>query len=165
MTRTSLALSAAALLVAAALPMSSASAQTDSAAAKNRAGAYDASQSVSLTGVTVIRVDTVQAAAGSSLSAVLASGNDSVTAWLAPVAFLTANSITLAAGDVIDVIGSKVMMGGKPSLITTEIKKGEAKVVLRDKATGAPAWPSASTKPQEMAKPDAAPAAASAAKP
>ena len=156
MTRTSLALSAAALRVAVALAMSTASAQADSAAAKNRAGAYDATQSVSLTGVTVIRVDTVQAATGASLSAVLASGNDSVTAWLAPVSFLTANAITLAAGDVIDISGAKVSMAGKPSLIATEIKKGEAKVVLRDKATGAPAWPGASAKPQEMAKPDAA---------
>lgn len=155
MTRTSLALSTAALLAAAVLPMSNASAQTDSAAAKNRAGAYDASQSVSLTGVTVIRVDTVQAAAGASLSAVLASGNDSVTAWLAPVSFLTANSITLSAGDVIDISGAKVSMAGKPSLIATTIKKGETQVVLRDKATGAPVWSGASAKPQEMTKPDA----------
>ncbi len=159
MTRSSIALSAAALLVALAVPTSRVAAQTDSAAAKSKAGMYDASQSVSLTGVTIVRVDTVRASAGNTLNAVLASGTDSVTAWLAPVDFLTSNSITLVAGDVIDIIGAKVMVAGKPSLIASEIKKGESKVVLRDKATGAPAWPAAggaapmSRPPEAAAKP------------
>ena len=141
MTRTSLTLSAAALLVAVALPVSQASAQQDSAAGRSRAGAYDASKSVALTGVTVVRVDTVKQGAGMTLNAVISAGRDSVTAWLAPVDFLTSKSITLAAGDVIDLTGSTLMAAGKPSLIATEIKKGETKVTLRDKATGAPAWP------------------------
>lgn len=157
MTRSSIALSAAALLVALAVPTSQAAAQTDSAAAKARAGMYDASQSVSLTGVTIVRVDTVSSSTGTTLNAVLASGTDSVTAWLAPVDFLTSNAITLVAGDIIDIIGAKVMVGGKPSLIASEIKKGEAKVVLRDKATGAPAWPAAGaapvSRPPAMVKP------------
>ncbi|MCC7052126.1 MAG: hypothetical protein IT355_02590 [Gemmatimonadaceae bacterium] len=149
MTRTSLLRSALALVTAVVLPMSVATAQTDSAAARSRAGMYDATQHVAFTGVTVVRVDTVKAASGtgSSLSAVFAAGNDSLTAWLAPAEFLTANSVTLAAGDVIDISGSKVMMEGKPALIASEIKKGEAKVVLRDKATGAPAWPQGTARP------------------
>jgi hypothetical protein len=141
MTRSSIARSTAALLLALGTATSTAAAQTDSAAAKGKAGMYDASQSISLTGVTVVRIDTVRASAGNTLNAVLASGTDSVTAWLAPVDFLTSNSMTLAAGDVIDIIGAKVMVAGKPSLIASEIKKGESKVTLRDKATGAPAWP------------------------
>jgi hypothetical protein len=140
MSRTLKALSGAAMLVACALPLSTAAAQTDSAAAKNRSG-FDAASAVSMTGVTIIRVDTLKQGDSASLSAVLASGNDSVTAMIAPVSFLTSNSLTLAAGDVIDISGSRLMLGGKASLIATEIKKGEAKVVLRDKATGAPAWP------------------------
>lgn len=155
MKRTSLALSAAALLVAMALPTSNVAAQADSAAAKNRAGAYDATQSVSFTGVTVIRIDTVQAGAGSTVSAVFAAGNDSLTAWIAPATFLLANSMTLAAGDVIDISGSKVTMAGKPSLIASEIKKGETKLVLRDKASGVPAWPQAAAKSMDMTKPPA----------
>ena len=141
MTRTSIALSATALLVAIALPVTQVNAQVDSAAAKSRAGMYDAAQSVTLTGVTVIRVDSVKTDSSVTLSVVLAAGNDSLTAWIAPVDFLSSKSVTLTAGDVIDITGSKVMVAGKASLIATEIKKGEMKVVLRDKATGAPAWP------------------------
>lgn len=141
MTRTAMARSAAALLLAIALPLAHAQAQTDSASARNRAGAYDASQSVALTGVTVIRVDTLKQGDIMSLSAVLAAGNDSVTATLAPVEFLIAKAITLTAGDVIDITGAKTMADGKASLIASEIRKGSTRVTLRDKATGAPAWP------------------------
>jgi hypothetical protein len=155
MTRSSIALSAVALMAALAVPTSHAAAQTDSAAAKGKAGMYDASQSVSLTGVTVVRIDTVRASAGNTINAVLASGSDSVTAWLAPADFLASNALTLAAGDVIDIIGAKVMVAGKPSLIASEIKKGDSKVTLRDKATGAPAWPAGGAAPTSR-PPDAA---------
>jgi hypothetical protein len=47
----------------------------------------------------------------------------------------------LAAGDVIDVTGSTLMAAGTQALIATEIKKGATKVTLRDKTSGAPAWP------------------------
>ena len=138
MTRSLKALSAAALLAACALPLTSASAQ-DSAAAKIRT--FDATSAVSLTGVSIIRVDTLKQGENTSVSALFVSGADSITAMIAPVTFLSSNSLTLAAGDVIDISGSKLMMGGKPMLVATEIKKGDTKVVLRDKATGAPAWP------------------------
>ncbi|MBC7841757.1 MAG: hypothetical protein H7099_05575 [Gemmatimonadaceae bacterium] len=138
MTRSLKALSAVAMLAACALPISSASAQ-DSAAAKIRT--FDAASAVSLTGVSIIRVDTLKQGENSSVSALFVSGSDSITAMIAPVTFLSSNSLTLAAGDVIDISGSKLMMAGKSMLVATEIKKGETKVVLRDKATGAPAWP------------------------
>lgn len=140
MTRTIKALSAAAMLVACALPLTTASAQ-DSAAAKSRS--YDAAAAVSLTGVSIVRVDTLRQGENASVSALLLSGTDSITAMIAPVTFLSSNSLTLAAGDVIDISGSKMTMGGRPMLVATEIKKGETKLVLRDKATGAPAWPQA----------------------
>ncbi len=140
MTRTIKALSAAAMLVACALPLTTAAAQ-DSAAAKSRS--YDAAAAVSLTGVSIVRVDTLRQGENTSVSALLLSGTDSITAMIAPVTFLSSNSLTLAAGDVIDISGSKMTMGGRPMLVATEIKKGETKLVLRDKATGAPAWPQA----------------------
>jgi hypothetical protein len=141
MTGTYKALSAIAVLAALACSSTDAMAQQDSASGRTRsAPGYDAAQSVTMTGMTVVRIDTVRQGGGSSLSALLASGNDSVTALLAPAEFMSAKLVTLAAGDVIDISGSKVIVGGKPAIITTEIKKGEAKVVLRDKATGAPAW-------------------------
>ena len=138
MTRTIKALSGAAMLMACALPLTAVSAQ-DSAAAKIRT--YDAASAVSLTGVSIIRVDTLKRGDDSSISALLSSGTDSISAMIGPVTFLMSNSLTLAAGDVIDISGSRLTMGGKPALIATEIKKGETRIVLRDKATGAPAWP------------------------
>ena len=140
MTRTLKALSGAAILVACALPITAVQAQ-DSAAAKNRSAAFQAGQTVSLTGVTIIRVDTVNTGAAASVSALVASGSDSISAMIAPVTYLASNSLTLAAGDVIDIAGSKMTMAGKPSIIATEVKKGDTKVVLRDKTTGAPVWP------------------------
>lgn len=140
MTRTIKALSGAAMLMACALPLTTVSAQ-DSAAAKIRT--YDPASAVSLTGVSIIRVDTLKRGDDSSLSALLSSGTDSISAMIGPVTFLMSNSLTLAAGDVIDISGSRLMMAGKPMLMATEIRKGETKVVLRDKATGAPAWPQA----------------------
>ena len=88
-------------------------------------------------------IDTLRQGEYASVSALLVSGTDSVTAMIGPVTFLAANALTLAAGDVIDISGSKMLMAGKPMLMATEIRKGETRVVLRDKATGAPAWPQA----------------------
>ena len=139
MTRSHNTLSALAIIAAFALPLTNASAQ-DSAAAKMRT--YDAASAVTLTGVKVIRVDTLSAGNNPSLSLQLESGSDSISAMIGPVTFLASNSLMFAAGDMVDISGSKVTMAGKPSLIATEIKKGDKKVVLRDKATGAPAWPS-----------------------
>jgi hypothetical protein len=154
MTRSNMTLSTAALLLTIALPMSEARAQADSAAAKNKAGMYDSTQLVSLTGVTVIRVDTVSQGGTPTLSAVVAAGNDSLSAWLAPVSFLTKNAITLTAGDVIDIAGSRVTMAGTPSLIASQLKKGEVTLVLREKSTGQPAWPQGtSSMPPAAVKP------------
>lgn len=143
MTRTIKALSGAAMLIACALPITTVSAQ-DSAAARNARTSFDPASAVSLTGATIIRVDTLKRGEHNAITAMLSSGTDSISAMIGPVTFLMSNSLTLAAGDVIDISGSKLMLGGQPSLIATEIKKGETKVVLRDKATGVPAWPQAS---------------------
>lgn len=143
MTRTITALSGAAMLIACALPITAVSAQ-DSAAARNARTSFDPSAAVSLTGATIIRVDTLRRGESNSVSALLSSGTDSISAMIGPVAFLMSKSLTLAAGDVIDIAGSKLMMGGQSMLVATEIKKGETTVVLRDKATGVPAWPQTS---------------------
>lgn len=149
MTRSITALSSAAMLIACALPISAVSAQ-DSAAAKNARTSFDPAAAASFAGATIIRVDTLKRGENTSITALLTSGTDSMTAMIAPVAFLVSNSLTLAAGDVIDITGSKLMMAGQSMLIATEIKKGETKVTLRDKATGVPAWPQTSAPPAGM---------------
>jgi hypothetical protein len=139
MTRTTFGLAGAALIAAIVLP-TTASAQDSASARTKPAAPTEASAPVALTGVTIVRIDTVKSGGAASLNAVLASGSDSINVMLAPVEFLTSKSITLAAGDVIDVSGARVMVGGRPALVATEIKKGSTSVMLRDKATGAPAW-------------------------
>ncbi len=109
------------------------------ASVNERGDGRDIRASVALTGVTVLRIETVKQGDGSSVNAVRVVGKDSVTAWLAPAEFLSAKSISLAAGDVVDVTGSTLMAAGTQALIATEIRKGATKVVLRDKASGAPA--------------------------
>ena len=139
MTRTFTALSSAAMLIACALPITAVSAQ-DSAAARNGRMSFDPSAVVTLTGATVIRVNTLKRGENLSITALMSSGTDSISAMIAPVTFLLTNALTLAAGDVIDISGAALMIAGKPSLVTTEIKKGDARLVLRDKTTGMPAW-------------------------
>jgi hypothetical protein len=58
---------------------------------------------------------------------------------LGPEAYLQSQGLSLAKGDELEVTGSKVQLGGSPALIAQTVKKGEAKVTLRD-ANGVPAW-------------------------
>ena len=129
-----------AVILLALLPAQQAQAQTrDSASAKTRMG-YDAAKSVAMTGLTVARVDTTTQGDRPSVSALLTSGTDSVHATIAPVDFLVQKAMTLNAGDVVDITGSKSMMGSSAMLIASELKKGAVTLTLRDKATGQPAW-------------------------
>lgn len=147
MNRITLARMTTALLFAVAAPIV-VSAQQDSAGARSRASVFDAASVASFSGLTVVRVDGASRGPGSEISVILAIGADSITAMLAPADFLASRLITLGLGDVVEIAGSKVMMGGRPVLIATEITKGNAAAVLRDKATGAPAWLSASAPPK-----------------
>jgi hypothetical protein len=58
---------------------------------------------------------------------------------LGPSSFLAARSLELASGDAIEVTGSRIALGGTPTLIAQAVKKGDATVTLRD-ASGIPAW-------------------------
>lgn len=130
------------LMVIAALtiPALASAQQQDSASGRSRGMAWDASQAVTKTGMTVVRVDTTTQGMRQSISALLANGADSVHAMIAPAEFLASKSFTLASGDVIDISGTTSTMGGRSMLVASEIKKGTTTVTLRDKATGTPAW-------------------------
>jgi hypothetical protein len=45
----------------------------------------------------------------------------------------------IAAGDKIEVKGSRISFGGKPAIIAAEVRKGSAALMLRD-PNGVPAW-------------------------
>jgi hypothetical protein len=56
-----------------------------------------------------------------------------------PAWFLEKEGLQLAAGDQLEVTGSKITWDGKPALIAQVVKKGTAAVALRD-LNGIPVW-------------------------
>jgi hypothetical protein len=56
-----------------------------------------------------------------------------------PTAFLKANNINIVKGDAVEILGSRVTIGGGPALLAREIKKGDSTWALRD-ASGRPLW-------------------------
>ena len=64
-----------------------------------------------------------------------------------PSSYVTGQGFTFAKGDQVEVLGSKVKMGGSEALIAREIKKGDKTLVLRN-AQGIPAWSGGQQRPQ-----------------
>ena len=58
---------------------------------------------------------------------------------LGPTNFLEAKKFSVAKGDQVEVVGSKVQIQGTDALIAREITKGDQKLTLRD-AQGIPVW-------------------------
>lgn len=58
---------------------------------------------------------------------------------LGPAWYIERLDIKIRKGDKIEVKGSQVMMKGTPTLIASEIKKGDTTVILRDE-NGVPLW-------------------------
>jgi hypothetical protein len=56
-----------------------------------------------------------------------------------PTAYLTEKGITLAKGDTLEILGSRVTIGEEPVVIARQIKKGDKTWTLRD-ASGRPVW-------------------------
>ena len=58
---------------------------------------------------------------------------------LGPASYVDRQPMKIAAGDRIEVKGSRLAIDGKPVIIAAEVRKGSEKVILRDDA-GIPAW-------------------------
>ena len=56
-----------------------------------------------------------------------------------PTTYLTEKGITLAKGDTLEILGSRVTMDERPVVIARQIKKGDNTWTLRD-ASGRPVW-------------------------
>ncbi|HEX6905995.1 MAG TPA: hypothetical protein VF154_05245 [Terriglobales bacterium] len=56
-----------------------------------------------------------------------------------PSSYIAAQGFTFAQGDKVEVLGSKVKLGGGEALIAREIKQGDKTLVLRN-AQGIPQW-------------------------
>jgi hypothetical protein len=73
------------------------------------------------------------------LHVTLKSATESIEVHLGPVAFLNDKNVTVAAGDTLEVLGSRVTLDGEPVLLAREVKKGDTVWTLRDSA-GRPMW-------------------------
>ena len=70
---------------------------------------------------------------------ILKTDKETLEVHLGPTSFLEQEKFTFAKGDQIEVIGSKVKVGGADALLAREVKKGDKTLTLRN-AQGVPAW-------------------------
>ncbi len=70
---------------------------------------------------------------------ILQDGSGPIEVFVGPTLYLTAQGMTFAKGETIEVTGSKVQVGGAPALLVRQIKKGDKSLALRDQS-GLPAW-------------------------
>lgn len=75
------------------------------------------------------------------------SGSDVLTVHLGPSEFLGNSKFSVAKGDKIEVVGSKVQLGGNNVVIAREVKKADQVLTLRD-AQGLPKWRGAGKGPR-----------------
>jgi hypothetical protein len=64
---------------------------------------------------------------------------ETIPVHLGPSWYVEKQAVTIAAGDKVEVTGSRVTYEGKPAIIAREVKKGGQVLKLRD-AAGVPAW-------------------------
>ena len=105
---------------------------------------YDVKTETTIKG-TVESVDTVTGAAGRGRQAVggthltVKTEKETLAVHVGPTAYLTEKGITLAKGDTLEILGSRVMIDQEPVVIARQIKKGDNTLTLRD-ASGRPLW-------------------------
>ena len=64
---------------------------------------------------------------------------EALAVHVGPTAYLTEKGITLAKGDTLEILGSRVTIDEQPVVIARQIKKGDNTWTLRD-ASGRPLW-------------------------
>jgi hypothetical protein len=69
----------------------------------------------------------------------LATATETIDVHLGPAAMLDAKNVTIASGDTVTILGSRVTLGGTPVLLAKEIARGDETWTLRDPA-GLPLW-------------------------
>jgi hypothetical protein len=105
---------------------------------------YDVKTETTITG-TVESVENITGAGGrgrrgmGGTHLVVKSENDTVEVHVGPAAYLAEKGITLAKGDTLEILGSRVKVDNETVLIARQIKKGDNTWTLRD-ASGRPAW-------------------------
>ena len=70
---------------------------------------------------------------------ILKTEKGTIPVHLGPSWYMEKQPVTIAAGDKVEVTGSRITYQGKPAIIAQEVKKGDQVLRLRD-AAGTPAW-------------------------
>lgn len=89
----------------------------------------------------VVRVDrfTPGRGMGYGVHLVLKTATESLDVHLGPSWYVEQQGLTFASGDKLEVTGSRITYQGKPTIIASEVKKGDKVLKLRD-ARGVPVW-------------------------
>lgn len=69
----------------------------------------------------------------------LKTGTETISVHLGPAWYIDNQEVKIAAGDKIEIKGSRITFEGKPALIAAEIRKGDDVLILRDES-GIPTW-------------------------
>ena len=77
----------------------------------------------------------------------LKTDKETIPVHLGPSWYMEKQAVTIAAGDKVEVTGSRITYEGKPTIIAGEVKKGGQVLKLRD-AAGIPAWAGAGPRSQ-----------------
>ena len=89
--------------------------------------------------VTSVQQMTPMKGMGPGVHLTLKTDKETVDVHLGPAWYIERQDIKIAAGDKIEVKGSRITYQGKPAIIAAEIHKGDEVLVLRD-ANGIPMW-------------------------
>ena len=106
---------------------------------------YDVKTETTIKG-TVESVETITAAGargrrglGGTHLTVKTEKKETLEVHVGPTAYLTEKGITLAKGDTLEILGSRVTIDKEPVVIARQIEKGDNTWTLRD-AAGRPLW-------------------------
>jgi hypothetical protein len=99
---------------------------------------YDTSTEITLAG-TVQEVLHPQMGRMNGTHLLLKAETETIEVHIGPSNFVSSEGFTFAKGDSVQVLGSKVTIGGKQALIAREVTKDSKTLTLRDK-TGRPLW-------------------------
>ena len=99
---------------------------------------YDASTEITITG-TVQDVLHPQMGRMEGTHLLLKTETETIEVHVGPSNFVSGKGFTFAKGDSVQVLGSKVTVGGNPAVLAREVTKDSKTLTLRDK-TGRPLW-------------------------
>lgn len=87
----------------------------------------------------IVEVRRLDGHRGGGVHLTLTTAAGALDVHLGPSWFVDQQAVKLAAGDRVEVTGSRVTVDGQPALVARLVKRGGAALTLRDGA-GAPAW-------------------------